>query len=161
MCTVCRIMLPHFLFHSETLRLQGLKCKARGSKKCKAQRLEARNTRLEGSRLEGSKYKARRLEARRLEARNTRLEGSRLEGSRLEGSRLEGSRLKGLTYRILFKSNMKIHNLHENITLTSTLFGILSVKVFRVFPRRARRRSKRFGVCAVSISGSSPFILPL
>ena len=82
-------MLPHFLFHSETLRLQGLKCKARDSK-CKARnaRLEIQGSRLEiqGSKARGSKYKA-----RRLEARNTRLEGSRLEGSRLEGS----------TYRIL------------------------------------------------------------
>ena len=40
-------------------------------------------------------------------------------------------------------------------------FGILSVKVFGIFPRRDRRQSKRFGVCAVSILGSSPFIRPL
>ena len=45
--------------------------------------------------------------------------------------------------------------------VSTILFGILSVKVFRIFPRRARRQSKRFGVCAVSIQGSSPFILPL
>ena len=31
---------------------------------------------------------------------------------------------------------------------------------FRVFSRRTRRLSKRFWVCVVSISGSSPFILP-
>ena len=55
-----------FLFHSETLRLQGLKCKARGSK-CKARRLEDRNTRLEGSRLEIQGSKARGSKARHIE----------------------------------------------------------------------------------------------
>ena len=44
---------------------------------------------------------------------------------------------------------------------TTRLFGILSAKVFRIFSRRARRPSKRFGVWAASISGSSPFIRPL
>ena len=83
-------MLLHFLFHSETLRLQGLKCKARGSK-CKARRLEDRNTRLEGSRLEGS----------RLEIRGSKARGSKARGSKYKARRLEGSRLEGSTYRIL------------------------------------------------------------
>ena len=83
-CTIYKIMLPHFVFHSDMSSLEGSKCQAR--------KLEDPNTRLEGSRLEGSKYKA-----RGLEARNTRFEGSRLEGSRLEiqGSKARGSRARG------------------------------------------------------------------
>ena len=64
-------MLPHFIFHSEMPRLEGLNCKTKmlegstlemqGSKtrgsKCKAQ----------GSRARDSKYKARRLEAQKVD----------------------------------------------------------------------------------------------
>ena len=39
------------------------------------------------------------------------------------------------------------------------LFGMLSVQVFRIFSRGAGFPSKHFGVCAVSTSGSSPFVL--
>ena len=49
---------------------------------------------------------------------------------------------------------------HESFVIPCSGW-ILSVKVFRIFSGGARHPSKRCGVCAVSISGSSPFILPL
>ena len=47
-----------FFFHSETLRLHGLKCKARGSK-CKARRLEGSRLEIQGSKAQHIEYSIR------------------------------------------------------------------------------------------------------